>query len=1005
MSDLALKISANFEQAVKAFESLGQASEATQKRFQKFADGLKESHAEDFVEKQKRLEVAMLAAGRGSEAAAVQANNYQREIQRLINSGLSPESEVVKKLQGELVTLTEKTKAHEQAVKAQEQAVKAAQIALVAIGAATAAAAGLAVKAAANVEDMRAAFTPLMGSAEKAAGLVKQIQIEAADTPFEIDRISASVRSLLPAFQGSATEAVAAFKMIGDTAQGNSQKLESITSAYSKVMLKGTASMKEINQIANAGVPIYEQLAKSMGVSTAQMMKMSSDGKITSQDLAKSFQMMTSEGGIFFEGMKISSTTFNSTFLGVQERIGIAASIIGEEFLPAAKEIVTAAYDAVGSFMDWIQEGTNLEDMLDKLKIAIIAATAALATYVAVSKGAAAINIMTEAIKKLWIAISGPAGIAAIAIGGLVTAIGFGIKALQDMSTYQERMSSQFKDNKEKVESLLSSYEKLNPGKKIDEEVTKELLRLYPSLTGKIDANNTSVEEAVRLAREQENLQVRGYLSKQLEQLQSITRTVDSYAENLRNAEHQQELLNEAMAKEPGRDFSIEAEMIRAGISESKRNFEDVTRGFERTLEDANTIAALYGKKLTETLDLEDIPITITPTPPGEKAISGLVDDINDVVKSLSQRLGEIGLSDNQQLNEQINQVKSFLNQRAELERVSGDERIASYQRQLSVILESGKINADERLAVEKAAQEAVAEYQEKMSEEEAKRIQDLLKEQLAEFGKTVKQADGNLTQQRINDLREQQTLMLAQFEEGSAAFKEAKALSDDLIEEADRKMWEEMAQNAANYATQLLGAFSSLSSGILEVQQNNLSERVQNLKDATAAELKNENLTADQKKAIEEKLADEIEKANKEARDAAYSSAVFAKALSHAQAGINTALAATEALASAPPPINFALMAAVIAAGIAQQVQIATTPLKLPSAETGARFIVPQSVGSDSTLMRVNSGEEVDVTPRGMTGFNERQTITVQIEKQTIFDVVNDGIRGGDIVIQATNY
>jgi hypothetical protein len=76
-----------------------------------------------------------------------------------------------------------------------------------------------------------------------------------------------------------------------------------------------------------------------------------------------------------------------------------------------------------------------------------------------------------------------------------------------------------------------------------------------------------------------------------------------------------------------------------------------------------------------------------------------------------------------------------------------------------------------------------------------------------------------------------------------------------------------------------------------------------------------------------------------------------------------------------------------------------------IPSAETGGRFIVPHSAGSDSTYMRVNSDEEVDITPRGMSGSSRAQNIIVQIDRQTIFDVMNDGIRSGDVLIAATNY
>jgi hypothetical protein len=133
---------------------------------------------------------------------------------------------------------------------------------------------------------------------------------------------------------------------------------------------------------------------------------------------------------------------------------------------------------------------------------------------------------------------------------------------------------------------------------------------------------------------------------------------------------------------------------------------------------------------------------------------------------------------------------------------------------------------------------------------------------------------------------------------------------------------------------------------------------------------------------------------------------AIAGKAVASAQAAINSYLAFTQALAdpTIPSMIAKAAMAGtVLAAGLAQQVQILKTPI--PSAETGGRFIVPRAVGSDASLMRVNSGEEVDVTPRGMTGTNKRQNIIVQIEKQTIFDVINDGIRSGDVLISAANF
>jgi hypothetical protein len=129
----------------------------------------------------------------------------------------------------------------------------------------------------------------------------------------------------------------------------------------------------------------------------------------------------------------------------------------------------------------------------------------------------------------------------------------------------------------------------------------------------------------------------------------------------------------------------------------------------------------------------------------------------------------------------------------------------------------------------------------------------------------------------------------------------------------------------------------------------------------------------------------------------------IVSKAAASAQAAINSYLAFTNALATVPYPFNIAAAAGVLASGIASQIKIISTAI--PSAETGGRFVVPNSVGSDNTLMKVNSGEEINVIPRGMTGFNRSQNVIVQIDKEVIFNVVNDGIAGGDILIKATNY
>jgi len=123
---------------------------------------------------------------------------------------------------------------------------------------------------------------------------------------------------------------------------------------------------------------------------------------------------------------------------------------------------------------------------------------------------------------------------------------------------------------------------------------------------------------------------------------------------------------------------------------------------------------------------------------------------------------------------------------------------------------------------------------------------------------------------------------------------------------------------------------------------------------------------------------------------------AIFMKSLAIVEAGINTARAATQALASAPPPVNFVLMAATIAKGIAQKAKIMQSII--PSAETGGRFIVPASRGVDSQIMRVNPGERIDVTPRGMSGERESFNFNFAIDGIVFAEIINKQARAGEL-------
>jgi hypothetical protein len=182
-----------------------------------------------------------------------------------------------------------------------------------------------------------------------------------------------------------------------------------------------------------------------------------------------------------------------------------------------------------------------------------------------------------------------------------------------------------------------------------------------------------------------------------------------------------------------------------------------------------------------------------------------------------------------------------------------------------------------------------------------------------------------------------------------------------------------------------------------------------QELIDKFNAEVKTEGMTEEEKQRIKETFLEQYKKNEKEYTDAveqeeekrkkaAIGAAIVDKALSASIAAINSFVAFTGALKgfSDLGPLAYIHAGAILAAGLAQQAKILATPIR---AETGGRFMVPDTGGGiDSVYMRVNAGETVDVTPRGEGASPYIIHNVLMIERRVIYDVVNEGVRSGDI-------
>ncbi|RPI64783.1 MAG: hypothetical protein EHM48_00030 [Planctomycetaceae bacterium] len=201
---------------------------------------------------------------------------------------------------------------------------------------------------ASNLENAVSDFTTLTGSVENAQQVVRELQTLGAETPFEFGDLSAATRMMFGFGAATRENLIPTLRMLGDVAQGNAQRLDSITLAFSQIQAGGRASMQDVNQLINAGVPILSELGRMWGVNVAQARRMVAQGRATGEVVTEAFQRMTGAGGMFHNGMQRASMTLSGRFSTFIDNVKVAAAAIGTALMPQLKS-------ALDTFIGWAE--------------------------------------------------------------------------------------------------------------------------------------------------------------------------------------------------------------------------------------------------------------------------------------------------------------------------------------------------------------------------------------------------------------------------------------------------------------------------------------------------------------------------------------------------------------------------------------------------------------------------------------------------------------------------
>ncbi|MGL4453791.1 MAG: tape measure protein [Sarcina sp.] len=191
------------------------------------------------------------------------------------------------------------------------------------------------------------AWTTLLGSQEKSKKMLDDIAKFAATTPFEKMGVDNMAKQLHNAgLSGDDLfKQLTKFGDIGGAFGIQSASLEEMVRQYSQVQQAGVAYTEDLNILQDRGVPIYKALSETLGISTADVKKWASEGKISAEVYQEALDNVAKgvEGGMAAQSKSFSGMV--STFKdGMSELAGILAKPIFDG-IKQALEIIQPKLD------------------------------------------------------------------------------------------------------------------------------------------------------------------------------------------------------------------------------------------------------------------------------------------------------------------------------------------------------------------------------------------------------------------------------------------------------------------------------------------------------------------------------------------------------------------------------------------------------------------------------------------------------------------------------------
>lgn len=224
------------------------------------------------------------------------------------------------------------------------------------------------------------AFETMLGSGQKAKGMISNLANLAATTPFDMKGVVNGAKQLL-AYGFAANEITDTMRRLGDVSAGLGLNLQDLTWLYGTTMVQGRLFTRDLMQFTGRGIPLTEELAKQFGVTKDKVSELVTAGKVGFPEVKKAIESLTNEGGKFGGLMEKQSHSITGQISNIQDSIEMAINDLGTQ----TEGLMNDALDITSKVIDhWKEIGE-----------VILAAASAIGLYKAMAVSVAAFDTAT----------------------------------------------------------------------------------------------------------------------------------------------------------------------------------------------------------------------------------------------------------------------------------------------------------------------------------------------------------------------------------------------------------------------------------------------------------------------------------------------------------------------------------------------------------------------------------------------------------------------------------